>query len=154
MINKILCSVALIITGANMIYPSALIDALTQPSSITITQDGVDYECNDAEQQLIIDSIKEIFNSHREMPAFGVSLDKETRDAKTSGLWIELVYNTPVKYIGMCFDKLLIEVDRNYTGFNIIRHYKGKYDGRCYYVDLSTSMEPLYNTLIDITKKD
>lgn len=154
MINKILCGCALILTGANMIYPAALIDALVNPSTITIVQNGSEYTCNVDEKQLIIDSIKTILDNYHEMPAFGVSLDKETRDAKNTGLWVELEYVTPVKYMGLCFDKLLIEVNKEYTGFNIIRHYKGKYDGRCYYVDLSASMEKLYNTLTEITKKD
>ena len=55
----------------------------------------------------------------------------------------------------MLFSKLLINVNKDWTGFNIIRYYNGCYDGRCYYVDLiDANMENLYKTILFIVNKN
>ena len=70
------------------------------------------------------------------MPAFGVSLNDETIQAKQTGVWIELFYETTCLNNEMPFDSLLIQVEPENTGFNVIRKYDDKYDGRCFYIDL------------------
>lgn len=87
----------------------------------------------------------------RQMPAFGVALDNEVKDAIKSKVWLELEYDKTIVFDEMPFDKLLIEVGEDYTGFNLMRHHDGKYEGRCYYVDLvEHDMSELYNYLIEL----
>ena len=91
--------------------------------------------------------ISDMLEGSHEMPAFGVSLDNETRMAKQSGTWIELIYDKTYTHLDMPFDKLLIEVNPEFSGFNIIRHHNGEYSGRCYYINLDGNMQELYNYL-------
>lgn len=94
--------------------------------------------------EIAIDMLK---NAH-EMPAFGVSLDSETREAIKHGTWLEIFFKGVNTHNDMPFEKLLIEVNPEWTGFNIIRYYDGKYDGRCFYIDLvDNNMSELYNLL-------
>ncbi len=93
-------------------------------------------------------------NSHT-MPAIGVSLHAETLRAMQTGVWLKLQYNGTQVVDDMPFDELLIEVNPDFNGFNIIRGNRGIYEGRCYYIDLvNKTMKPLYDfiTLNHINK--
>ena len=97
--------------------------------------------------ELVLDSfLKSIKNAH-DMPAFGVSIDQETRTAKQNGTWIEFVFDTTQMHNDMPFDSLLIEVNSKSSGFNLIRKHNQKYDGRCFYFSLKSDMSHLYETL-------
>ena len=74
-------------------------------------------------------------------------LDNETREAIKTGLWIELIYSNTQEYNEMPFDTLLIQVEKDYTGFNIIRKHNDKYEGRCFYLALNGDMSKLYDIL-------
>jgi len=88
-------------------------------------------------------------NSH-EMPAIGVSIHNETIKAMRTGMWLKLKYNTTLSHNGMSFDELIININSNDYGFNIIRGNNGVYDGRCYYVSLEKNIVELYNTLLNM----
>lgn len=84
-------------------------------------------------------------NSHT-VPALGVSLHAETLKAMQTGVWLKLQYNGTQVVDDMPFDELLIEVNPDFNGFNIIRGNRGIYEGRCYYIDLvNNTMKPLYD---------
>ncbi|MCM1437729.1 MAG: hypothetical protein NC131_00765 [Roseburia sp.] len=87
--------------------------------------------------------------AHR-MPAYGVSLDNETRTAVKSGVWAEFVFSKPLSSDGMPFEKLLINVQPEWSGFNIIRYTaKHGYDGRCFYYNLvNGDMRIFYDSLV------
>ncbi|MBQ7797946.1 MAG: hypothetical protein IJ371_02360 [Clostridia bacterium] len=79
------------------------------------------------------------------LPAFGVSIHTETLKAIQKGVWLKLQYNGTQYVNGKSFDELLIEVQPNFCGFNIIRGNKGVYEGRCFYIDLiDNTMKPIY----------
>ena len=86
------------------------------------------------------------------MPAYGVSLDKKTVKAMKNGLWVEFDFGKLTEYNGMPFEKLLVEVGKEFYGFNIIRYTSERgYDGRCFYIDLvNKNMSDFYNILMDI----
>ncbi|MDE7439054.1 MAG: hypothetical protein K2N23_00885 [Clostridia bacterium] len=90
-------------------------------------------------------------NAH-EMPAFGVSLNKQTISAMSTGLWVEFVFNKPYTHNEMPFEKLLVNVEKLSQGFNVIRYNaKGGYSGRCYYFDLvGNDMSHFYDILSDL----
>lgn len=90
-----------------------------------------------------------MLKSARQMPAFGVSLHGETSDALKSNLWAEFVFDRQYCNNGMPFERLLVNVVPEFTGFNVIRYNSDRgYDGRCFYFDLNDSdMADLYNTI-------
>ena len=72
------------------------------------------------------------------MPAYGVSIDSETVRALAGGVWVEFRYSAPMTCEDMPFERLLIEVQPQFMGFNVIRYNSdGGYAGRCYYIDLN-----------------
>lgn len=80
------------------------------------------------------------------MPALDVSIHTETLEAIKTGVWLKLQYNGTQTVNDMPFDELLIQVNPDFNGFNIIRGNRGIYEGRCYYINLvDNTMEGLYN---------
>ena len=84
----------------------------------------------------IADAIGEMLSEARQMPAFGVSIDKLTREEMKKGLWVEFDYEKTMDCWNMPFDSLLIAIKAEYRGLNVVRKTEGKYQGRCFYVDL------------------
>ena len=101
----------------------------------------------DVEDREIEDVLSKTFENHREMPAFGVALHDETVEAKKQGVWLEIVFKENQVHNEMPYDKLLINIDPEFTGCNLIRFYDNQYSGRCFYVDLCGNMENLYNAI-------
>lgn len=89
-----------------------------------------------------------LFGAH-EMPAYGVSLDRETRKAVKSGVWAEFVFDNEFSSNGMPYEKLLVNAQPEWRGFNIIRYTaEHGYDGRCFYYDLvNKDMSLFYDCL-------
>ena len=122
--------------------------------TILLSADSIELRHNGKSYQIDTNSITTILqemlkNSH-EMPALGVALDNETKTAMQTGYWLEFNYKDTHTYNDMYFDKLLIEVNPEFGGFNIIRHHDNEYSGRCYYIQLSNTMQTLYNYLNNI----
>ena len=93
--------------------------------------------------------LNQMLQDSHPMPALGISLHTETLESLKSGIWLKLQYNGTQYVDDMPFDELLINVNSEFFGFNIIRGNKGVYDGRCYYIDLvDNTMSPLYEHLI------
>lgn len=95
----------------------------------------------------IMAALAEMSVGAHDMPAYGVSLDQETRQARTTGLWVELVFAEEQYFDGYNFESLLIAVKPADSGFNLIRKVAGKYEGRCLYLSLSGNMQVLHDTL-------
>lgn len=97
----------------------------------------------------ILSAWREMIACARPMPAYGVSLNAETLQAREKGLWVEFSFGAPCVCYDMPFEKLLVEVERSHRGFNLIRYNaEGGYDGRCFYLDLAGGdMSALYRTL-------
>ena len=123
-------------------------------ASLTLYVDGsaLKIEKNDDNFEKIMASLGEItFGSH-EMPAFGVSLDELTRQDMQSGIWLELEFDKTYSMSGMGFDALLIKVESEHSGFNLIRRNGGKYEGRCFYLSLENTMKELDDCIKGIIK--
>ena len=107
-----------------------------------------DFVAGDGEYGVILGGFKNMIAGARNMPAFGVSLDGETREAMKRGVWVEFRYDTARSYNEMPFEKLLVEVNGGRSGFNIVRYNSdGGYAGRCYYLDLSGTTTEFYGLL-------
>lgn len=123
-------------------------EVLNSSNEVKAFVDGKEVNIEKNNVQEILSSMME---NARLMPAFGVALDNEVKEARKSGTWIEFFYDREYEFEGMPFSRLLIEVGGDYTGFNIMRYHDGKYEGRCYYIDLvNCDMLQLYNYIHSI----
>ena len=94
---------------------------------------------------------KEMTEGALRMPAYGVSIDRLTREGMKSGLWAEFVFEGEQSFAGMPFTALLAEVKAEYCGFNLARLQGGGYDGRCFYLDLrGKTLRPFADALARI----
>ena len=117
---------------------------------IDIYDNGSDIKLLPAQMgyKLVINAFKNLLEGGRQMPAFGVSLDNETRAAMREGLWVEFDFGKKLRYSEMSFEKLLVQVVSSYSGFNIIRYNADEgYHGRCYYFALDGNMSNFYDIL-------
>ena len=104
---------------------------------------------DDKFEEILVALLSATKNSH-DMPAFGVSIDSETKQAIQSGSWIELQFNKTMSFNEMPFDALLIQIEEDYQGINIIRKNNKKYDGRCFYLNLKSNMKHLSDIIKNI----
>ena len=123
-------------------------------TKITVYDDGLctTYNKGDEKFEMVLDGILEMTKNSRPMPAFAVSLDEETKEDLKSGFWVELEFATTDNALEMHFDALLIKVVKEHTGINIIRKVNGKYQGRCFYLDLENDMSKLLSIIQKLAK--
>ncbi len=137
------CICATMLMGGNMEVRNVQ-QYLTSSEQAYIVVDNKYNKVDDLDE--LNNVLNDMLNNSRTMPAFGVSIHTETLQAIKQGVWLKLQYNGTQYVDDMPFDELIIEVNPEFSGFNIIRGNKGIYDGRCYYIDLdNTTMQPLYN---------
>ncbi len=86
------------------------------------------------------ETIVQIFDKARIMPAFGVSLDDETQNAITKDEWFQINFSKTQNENDLPFDSLLIKLE-TVSGFNLIRLHNGKYEGRCIYFDFDDILD-------------
>lgn len=100
----------------------------------------------------IMESWNEMLDGAHPMPAFGVSINNLTLKEMQSGVWVEFEFGKEHIVYGMPFERLLINVNETYCGFNIVRYTSEYgYDGRCYYLDLvNKNMSNFYADLMDL----
>ena len=129
-------------------------NAFESAEKINIYKDGIKttYSCGSNEYSKIIKSYYSMVDGSHEMPALGVSLNNETVKELSRGLWAEFEFDKVTECNGMPFKKLLIKVEKDNYGFNIIRYNsKQGYDGRCFYIDRGgNSMATFYAVLINL----
>ena len=99
--------------------------------------DGTYYQVDDIDN--LNNVLRKMLEDSYDMPALGVSIHTEVIKGINQGTWLKLQYNGTQYVDDMPFDELLIEVNSEFGGFNIIRGNKGIYEGRCYYVNLYNS---------------
>lgn len=131
-----------------------LSDIVETAEYINIYNDGnmISYSNEEESFGVLVEGWKDLLNNSHEMPAFGVSLDRETTKALKDGIWIEFAFEKQNFYNEMPFEKLLVKVEKLWRGFNIVRYNsEGGYDGRCYYIDLAgKNMSDFYNIIVNL----
>jgi len=137
-----------------MIVYEEIQQAFSQAQEIVVYSDGDKrtYESGDKEYTAVLDCWYGLLDKSRQMPAYGVSLDRETRKELEKGLWLEFIFDGSRKCFGMPFSKLLISVKAEHFGFNVIRYDVTRgYDGRCFYIDLDgKNMQSIYDLLLKL----
>lgn len=125
-------------------------------SSIEVIRSGmsVTYNCDSPVRAKILKALSVMNEKGYEMPALGVSLDRLTKTEMKTGVWLKLNYDEVCSHFGMTFDCLVIGVQEEYCGYNIIRGLDGKYEGRVYYYNLSdgNNMKPLSDCIKDLVR--
>ena len=126
-------------------------DIIATSESINVYNNGkvTVYRQDDEHYNQIVEGWIFLTENSREMPAFGVSLNDETLEARSSGLWVEFVFTKQHTHSSMTFEKLLVKVERQWQGFNIVRYNaQYGYGGRCYFFDLvGKDMSNFYDIL-------
>lgn len=128
-------------------------ESIERCSEIMIYRDGVPTACRSGEPCFlkILNTWKEMTAEAIQMPAFGVSIDNLTRKEMTKGIWVEFKFQKDSEFDGMPFQRLLVSVKPENTGFNLIRYWDGGYNGRCFYLDLrKRSMKDFYSVLMNL----
>lgn len=156
MVVKLMCFFTILLGGfmTQQTQINSLSEVFSTSSEIIVTFNNEELSLKKGDQKFedIVKSMLETLLDSHEMPAFGVSLDKETRKARAEGLWIEFVFDSEKSYNEMPFESLLIEIKKDYSGFNVIRKYNGKYEGRCFYFDLKGDMSKIDTAVRNIVE--
>ena len=129
-------------------------EVFNRTENINVYNDGktVTYSKQNEEYKRILVSWYDMIDGAHQMPAYGVSLNRETVKAMKEGLWLEFEFGKIYESGGMPYEKLLINVQSGHSGFNLIRYNsKAGYDGRCFYYDLiNKNMADLYCLLSNL----
>ena len=116
-------------------YFMTMYNTLEHLESIELIQNGKIHKLSQQEFQQTFARLQDLFSEARVMPAFGVSIHEETVNAMQDGEWLKLNYNAEMDKEGLLFTSLLFRLEEC-QGFNLIRLYGERYDGRCIYLDL------------------
>ena len=128
-------------------------DIKDEVKKITVYNDGDKSEYSEGgEFELILKGWCDMLSGSREMPAFGVSLNDDTLAARDNGVWVEYDFDKVLRHGGMSFERLLVAVKPEFSGFNIVRYNaEGGYAGRCYFIDLAgKNMSQFYDILVNL----
>ena len=146
-----ICSIFLLLflPGGKVQSVENVADSFNYANKIQVIIDNEKTELNlgDEKFNLVLNVLNKITEYAHDMPAFGVSLDELTKEEMKSGLWLELEFETTMIYNEMPFEALLIKVEKDISGFNLIRRNNGNYEGRCFYLSLDGSMNELYELI-------
>ena len=128
--------------------------SFTTAESLNVYNDGelTVIEKDDEKFDGIMVGWSRIVEGAHDMPAFGVSINNLTLKELNHGLWVEFVFGKKYESNGMPYEKLLINVQKDFYGFNLIRYTaESGYDGRCFYYDLvNKNMGDFYDLLLNI----
>lgn len=128
-----------------------LTDTFFEAEKYFIYYNGEKQEIN---ANLIFPELKKMCEKSYFSPAFGVSINQYTLNELKKGLWLEMEYSESKEFAEMPYEKLLINFQPDFYGFNIIRYNSnGGYDGRCYYLNLNGNSTNFYNTLLKIANE-
>ena len=121
---------------------NSLMDCLNFVESFEVINNGyVEKVCKKEEKfNVILNKVKDLFCESRLMPAFGVSLHNETLNEMKNGNWLQINFNKEQIKNGLNFSSLLFKLEET-QGFNLIRLYENKYEGRCLYLDLNNEID-------------
>lgn len=127
-------------------------DVFDKADKINLLNDGEQtcYYVGEERYAEILIGFKEMIENARQMPAFGVSLNNETLKVVKSGVWVEFDFGKAYESNGMPYEKLLINVNKSWQAFNLIRYNSScGYEGRCFhYALVDNDMSNFYDILL------
>lgn len=138
---------------SNVLNFKVLQDCFSESCSIVLNIDGEskDTFVGDEDYMKILNTFNEMIDGSHQMPALGVSIHELAIEGRKHGTWLEFNFDKTYCFNDLPFDALLIEIEPNFGGFNLIRRVDGRYDGRCLYLNLNNkNMQVLYDLLHSI----
>lgn len=134
---------------------AGVVDLFCGATMIDFYKDGQQVLLSQKEQNQIDNLFSEAIEDSFSMPAFAVSLDNLTKEEMKSGLWLEFVFDKTMSINEMPFDSLLVNVNKDQYGINLIRGNDCIYEGRCFYLDLrGKNLDELYDYLSNISSNE
>ena len=94
----------------------------------------------------IFQNLENVFKNSFLLPAFGVSLHQETLNERENGVWLQINFKKVQTKNGLNFNSLLFKLEKT-QGFNLIRLYENRYEGRCLFLDLDFEQD--LNSIIE-----
>lgn len=127
-----------VVFGVPMMILSLMHPAEAVPfaEKVELLSSGQVVELDESQQVSLLEQVQDLFSSARKMPAFSVMLDSEYDAFLSDGIFVRLTFPQIFDIDGMPFDELVFKVEENSYGFNIIRGFDGKHEGRCFFLDL------------------
>lgn len=118
---------------------NALINVISEINSFEIIQNGQVKEINKDNFlfQKICENLENLFSTSRLEPAFGVSLHNETLVELEANDFLKIKFGKQLIINELPFESLLIKLEDNAYGCNIIRENNLNYFGRCFYLFFS-----------------
>ena len=126
-----------------------LYDFFENADSITIynSNNKLNFKKNTPEFNELLSEFQDtIYNSY-ELPALGVSLHNETMQALKLDCWIEFNFTSTLSHNDLPFQSLLIQITPEQNALNIIRKQNSQYEGRCFYLNLDSTKNSLFNLI-------
>lgn len=137
-----------------MIIMEEIYSVFDQSEVISVYDGGVktSYSSGSDGYGKILNGWNDMIAGSHQMPAFGVSINDLTVKEMQTGKWVEFEFGKKLTCCGMPFEKLLVAVNKDYYGFNLIRYESERgYDGRCFYLDLvGKNMGEFYDLLCNL----
>lgn len=138
-------------------YEQSINEVIGACDKIEVISDGVvkSFSRADAQAKSILSAIASMNEGGWEMPGYGVSIDRLTREEMKKGMWLRLVYDKRQTRNEMPFDSLLIRVKGEYCGYDLIREADSKYQGRVFYFNLKEgkNMQELFSLMQELVRE-
>lgn len=118
-------------------------DAIMNADSVTICFSSKEYTIvkDSFQYEMGMNFIENILDGSHQVPAIGVAINDEIIAEKENKEWVEFSFNKRCECDGMVFDALLIFLEKDMGGMNVFRKIDGKYDGRCFYINLDRELD-------------
>lgn len=105
-----------------------------------------------------IDKFEQLFckalEGARTLPAYGVSLDENVKEAAKEGVWVKFIFEEKQVSNEMPFDSLLIKICKGCKGINVYRGNDGVFGGRNFYLQLESNFNKVYDYVLSLEKEE
>lgn len=130
---------------------AVLPDVFAEANVVHFYNNGQEIEVSEEDCEKFDQLFVEAISGSRQMPAYAVSLHKLTMEDFKEGYWVKFDYGKTMKASKMPFDQLLIHIQEDMYGVNIIRGNKGRFEGRCFYLELDNkTFDEVYDFLVNV----
>ena len=127
------------------------IDVLPYATDFNVMVGGKEIEISMEQKADLQEEIEKLFGNCHTMPAFGVVTPEIYQEQIKEGYYISIKFDQTYCVNELPFDELVFEVQKDFSGFNLLRGNKGVFQGRCIYMSIvDGNMDELFNLVKDI----
>ena len=125
----------------------SLLDCFNNAPLLKAYSDGQELLMDEQALQEFGKLLSDALQESVEMPAFCVSIHDQTLESFNMGIWVRFIYFQPQVHKNMPYDELLIKIEKDTFGLNVIRGNFGRMEGRCFFLNLKNNFNQLYDYL-------